>query len=193
MRWLVCISFFACSAFQCSSSKKETTGLLNYNPYFPTAEGNWWEYVNEAPRDKMELWKVQLGSTKLEGSDKVCRFSSFPFFSKEEKQTDIRIKPDGAVYMNDSMKVIPEVSNLVKDYNWSFGLWNAYVAGTNETVKAEIQTFTDCIKINYALGFTWSAEIWLSKNNGIVKWGYFRTNPPTLTFTYYVLNKSFIN
>jgi hypothetical protein len=176
--------------FQCSSSKKETTSASNLNPYFPVKEGNYWEYINEAPREETELWKLEVRSQRSEGSDKVCMFSSFPFFSKEERQTVIRIKEDGGVFMNDSMKVIPEVSNLKKDYQWNFGLWNGYVASMNETVKAENQTFSDCIKINYSLSFTWSAEIWLSKNNGIVKWGYFRTNPPTLTFTYYVLSKS---
>lgn len=177
--------------FQCGSSNKITNKKTSdYNPYFPAAEGNSWEYLNEAPREETELWKVEVRSVKSEGSDKIFTFSSFPFFSKEEKQTEIKIKESGAVYLNDTNKVIPEVSNLKKDYTWNFGMWTGYVTGTNETVKAENQTFTDCIHINYALSITFSAEIWLSKDNGIVKWGYFRTNPPSLTFTYYVLNKS---
>jgi hypothetical protein len=179
--------------FQCSSSKKDTTGKSDYNPYFPAAEENYWEYINEAPRKETELWKVEVKSMKSEGNGRIYTFSSFPFFSKEEKQAVLTIKENGAVYMNDTNRVVPEVSNLKKDYTWNFGLWNGYVAATNETVKAENQTYTACIHINYAISITWSAEIWLSKNNGIVKWGFFRTNPPSLTFTYYVLKKSIIN
>ncbi len=190
LKWIVCILAFSGFVIQCGSSKKDGTNKLSdYNPYFPAAEGNYWKYINEAPREETELWKDEVRSMKSEGSDRIYVFSSFPFFSKEEKQTEIRIKESGSVNLNDTNKIIPEVSNLKKDYTWSFGMWNGYVISTSETVKAENQTFTDCIHINYALSITFSAEIWLSKDNGIVKWGYFRTNPPSLTFTYYVLNK----
>jgi hypothetical protein len=191
--------FLAVSVFQCSSSNKVSNKKsAEYNPYFPATEGNFWEYINEAPREETELWKVEVRGQKSEGNDKIYAFSSFPFFSKTEEEKPIRMKEDGSVYMSTyadvinwtEWKILPEISNLKKDYTWNFGIWNGYVASTSETVKAENQTFTDCIKINYAASITFSAEIWLAKNTGIVKWGYFRTNPPTLTFTYYVLNKS---
>ena len=185
--WIGFVFLFV-SVFQCSSSNKVSNKKsAEHNPYFPAMEGNYWEYINGAPREETELWKVEVANMKSVGNDKIYMFSSFPFFSKEEKQTSIRIKDDGSVYINDTNKVIPEVANLKKDYTWNFGIWNGYVVGTKETVKAENQTFTDCIKINYAASITFSAELWLAKNTGIVKWGYFRTNPPTLTFTYYVL------
>jgi hypothetical protein len=193
LKWAVWILFFCGYTFQCSSSKKEITVNSNYNPYFPSSVGNYWEYINQAPREETELWKVEIREQKSEAGNKVYTFSSFPFFYKEQKQTNVRIKEDGSVYLSDTNKIIPETANLKKDYTWNFGIWNGYIAGTNETVKAENQTFTDCIKINYAASITFSAEIWLAKNTGIVKWGFFRTNPPTLTFTYYVLKKSTIN
>lgn len=193
---MLLLGFALLSGFviQCGSSNKVTSKkTADYNPYFPAAEGNSWEYINEAPRKETELWKVEVRGVRSDGSDKIFVFSSFPFFSKEEMQTEITMKENSAAYYNDTNKVIPEVSNLKKEYTWNFGMWTGYVMGTNETVKAENQTFTDCIHINYALSITFSAEIWLAKDYGIVKWGYFRTNPPSLAFTYYVLNKIQIN
>lgn len=187
------ILFLSGFLFQCNSSKITNKKITDYNPYFPAGAGNYWEYINEAPREETELWKVEIKSVKSEGDVKICEFSSFPFFFKEEKPTTIKIKKDGSVYWNDSNKIIPEITNLKTGYNWTFGIWNGRVTSTNETIKAENQTFNDCIKINYSASITFDAELWLSKNNGIVKWGFFRTNPPTLTFTYYALNKSIIN
>ena len=176
--------------FQCDSSNKVSNKKsADLNPYFPAAAGNYWEYINEAPREETKLWKVEVRSQKSEGTDRIYTFSSFPYFFKEEKPTNIRIKEDGSVYWNDSNKIIPEIANLKNGYTWNFGIWNGNVASTKETVKAENETFTNCIRINFAASITFTAELWLSKNNGIVKWGFFRTNPPTLTFTYYVLNK----
>ncbi|MGH2575104.1 MAG: hypothetical protein ACRDFC_05315, partial [Ignavibacteria bacterium] len=114
-----------------------------------------------------------------------------------EAETLLRIKESGEVYLIESgdksdtteKLMIPSTSKLKKDYNWMFGGWSGIVAGTEESIKTEENVYRNCIKLNYAISFTFTAELWLAKNIGVVKWGYHRTNPPSLPLTYYVLNK----
>jgi hypothetical protein len=183
-------------ALNCNSSetkqkvgtKEDLSGSANYNPYFPADQGYKWEYINEAPREETEKYIIEITGTSMDGKDVLADFSSFPFFSKKEEKTVLRIKENGAVYFGNEM-MLPENSKLVKDFNWKFGEWTGYVAGTNDTVKAENETFTDCVLISYSISITFAADIWLARDKGIVKWGYNRTNPPTFKPLYYVLNK----
>jgi hypothetical protein len=184
--------------FGCNSSsfKKESgkDKIKSYNDYFPVNEGNKWEYVNEGPRDETELFKVQINNLKYDENDQIIELSSFPFFSRQEEKTTLRIKPNGEVYLVNKQTqkdelFIPETGNFKKEFQWQFGQWSGLIGGTNETVKAENETFNNCIFLNFSIFYTFSAEIWVAKDKGIVKWGYNRTNPPTLKPQYYVLNK----
>ncbi len=177
-----------------SSYKQEIVKDTVYNPYFPANKGNSWEYINEAPRDETELYKVEISSVKYDGKDQIVELSSFPFFSKNEEKTSLRIKPNGEVFLineksNKEELFIPEPSKMKKEFQWQFGEWAGFIGGTNETIKAENESFTDCIFLNFSIYYTFAAEVWIAKNKGIVKWGYNRTNPPTLKPQYYVLNK----
>jgi hypothetical protein len=161
------------------------------NPYFPLSTGNEWEYVNEEPGEELKTYKTGI-STKWENSIEIFELSSFPFFSREEKTARFVIK-DGAVYLTDTASnnrlLIPRPADLSKGHVWEFGEWRATIASTKESVKTEYGTFENCIYLNYSIYFTFSAELWLAQNAGIVKWGYNRTNPPTLKPEYYVLSK----
>ncbi len=184
--------------FGCNSSsfKKENSKdkVKSYNDYFPVNEGNKWEYINEGPRDETELFKVQINNLKYDGNDQIIELNSFPFFSKQEEKSTLKIKPNGEVYLVNKQTqkdelFIPETGNFKKEFQWQFGQWSGLIGGTNETVKAENETFNNCIFLNFSIFYTFSAEIWIAKDKGIVKWGYNRTNPPTLKPQYYVLNK----
>jgi hypothetical protein len=173
--------------FNCNSADK-TRIIEKPNPYFPASQGDKWEYINEAPREETEIFKVEVLSTSRDGNDIIAELSSFPFFSRKEEKSTLRIKDDGSVYYNNDT-VLPENSKLKKDYSWKFGEWTGYVGSTNETVKAENETYTNCILISYSISITFAADIWLARDTGIVKWGYNRTNPPTFKPLFYVLNK----
>lgn len=165
-----------------------------FNAYFPADKGNKWEYINEGPREETELFKVEITDLKYDGSDQIVELSSFPFFTRNQEKTTLRIKPNGEVYLinkqsNNDELFVPETSNFEKGYQWQFGQWSGLIGGTKETIKTETETFTDCIFLNFSISFTFSAEVWVAKDKGIVKWGYNRTNPPTPKPQYYVLNK----
>jgi len=186
--------------FGCNSSSfkkagdKDSIPVKSFNDYFPVNEGNKWEYINEGPRDETELFKVQINNLKYDGNDQIIELNSFPFFSKQEEKSTLKIKPNGEVYLVNKQTqkdelFIPETGNFKKEFQWQFGQWSGLIGGTNETIKAENETFKDCIFLNFFISFTFSAEIWVAKDKGIVKWGYNRTNPPTFKPQYYVLNK----
>ena len=185
------------SNFGCNSSNKEikdpsVTG--KNSGYFPLQAGNKWEYINEAPREETELYSVEVKDIKSEGKDMTAELSSFPFFSKAQEITKLRVKPDGEIFVfnnktNKDELFMPSPSSLNKGYTWQFGEWKGIVGSTNDTVKTEYGAFDNCIFLNFSIFYTFSAEIWVAKDKGIVKWGYNRTNPPTLKPQYYVLNK----
>ena len=172
-------------------SKKESADRKT-NPYFPVTEGSKWEFASEAPGEETVIHKVEISLIKNAGDDKIAGFSAFPFFGKDSSAS-LRVKPDGTVYLTDMNQkenmLIPGPDNLKKDYVWEFENWRGVVASANETVKTKYGTFENCIYLSYSIYFTFSAELWLAKDAGIVKWGYNRTNPPTLKPEYYVLTK----
>lgn len=184
------------SNLACNSSDKNVKdpSVKESNDYFPIQTGNKWEYINEAPREETELYSVEVKSVKPDGKDIVAELSSFPFFSKAQEITTVRIKPDGEIFVlnNSTGKnelFMPSPSSFSKGYSWQFGEWKGFIGSTDDSVKTEYGTFDNCIFLNYSIYFTFSAEIWIAKGKGIVKWGYNRTNPPTLKPQYYVLNK----
>lgn len=195
--------FIALIFFTCNSSsdikkdigKKDdnkTKPAVTYNPYFPVAEGNLWEYINEAPREESIIFKVQMLSVSEDGSDRIIDLSSFPFFSGTNDTAKLRIKSNGEVYVlkgtNEEL-CIPSADNLKNGFTWNYGQWRGSVNFLNDTIKTENGTYTNCILLDYSISITFSAEIWLAKNKGIIKWGYNRTNPPTLKPIYYVLKE----
>ncbi len=191
----ILIGFALYSCNSSSDTKKDTGKTINANPYFPVAEGNKWEYINEAPRDESVIFKVEMQSIKESGDSKIAELSSFPFFSGTNDKASLSINKNGEVKLvsgnssgTDSV-FIPSNDNLKTGYNWQIGNWNGFVASLSDTIKTENGTYTNCLFLNFNISFTFSAEIWLAKDIGIVKWGFNRTNPPTLRPQYYVLNK----
>jgi hypothetical protein len=185
---------YSCNSSSSKKEAKEKSNAENFNLYFPAAEGNKWEYVNEAPREETELFKVEITGMKYDGKDQILEFNSFPFFSKNEEKTSLRIKPGGEVYLINTSSgkeelFMPEPSKFKKGYNWQFGMWAGAIASTDDTVKAETGTYYNCVLLNFSIYYTFAAEVWVAKDEGIVKWGYFRTNPPVLNPNFYVLNK----
>jgi len=185
------------SNFSCNSSDKELKDpsvTKESNDYFPLRTGNKWEYINEAPREETELYSVEVNDVKSDGKDIVAELSSFPFFSKSQEITKLRVKPDGEIFVfnnktNKDELFMPSPSSFSKGYSWQFGEWKGFVGSTKDSVRAENETFNNCVFLNFSIYFTFSAEVWIAKDKGIVKWGYNRTNPPTLKPQYYVLNK----
>jgi len=201
----VIVSFYilitaAFLSFGCNSTTYKKENIIDtlpepvFNPYFPADEGSKWEYINEAPREETELFKVEITNLKYDGNEQVIELNSFPFFSRNEEKSTLRIKPNGEIYFVNKQSLkeelfIPDTSNLKNQFQWQFGQWSGLIGGTKETIKTENGTFTDCIFLNFSISFTFSAEVWVAKDKGIVKWGYNRTNPPTFKPQYYVLNK----
>jgi hypothetical protein len=184
--------FFDCNSSKENKQKKENPQNFGNNVYFPVASGLTWEYVNEAPRTETELFTAKISGVTKEGANAIAEYLEFPYFSKQKTKATIKVAENGDVFLVDSTTnyklLMPEASKLKKGYEWKFGDWSARVGDTGMKVKTESEDFDDCVYLNYALGgFTFSAELWVAKDRGIVKWGYHRTNPPSPTITYYVL------
>ena len=185
---------FGCNSSENKKEVKDPSAVKGFNDYFPVQTGNKWEYINEAPREETEIYKVEVKNVKYEGKDLIAELNSFPFFSRTEEETTLRIMPDGEIYVYSSKSnkeelFMPSPSKFSKSYSWEYGEWKGFIGSTNDSIKAENETFENCIFLNYSIFYTFSAEIWVAKDKGIVKWGYNRTNPPTLKPQYYVLNK----
>jgi hypothetical protein len=193
---IIAVVLFNCNSSsdlkKLSDKKKDSNknSVTAYNPYFPISEGNSWEYINQGPRDKSEIFTVRMVSVSEDGMDKIVELNSFPFFSKKEESTRLRIKEDGSVYLLNGTRedlCIPSANNFKNGYTWNFAEWNCSVTVWNDTVQTENGNYSNCIFLNYSISITFSAELWLAKDVGIVKWTYIRTNPPTLNPVYYVL------
>jgi len=158
----------------------------------PLKENEVIEYINEAPRTETDLADVKVLSIQ-EGKDDFTyvNLSSNPFFDMRDKQLFLKVDTkSGKIFSDAGGKedlLIPEKKNLKKDFSWNYGEWNAVIDSETETVVTEKNTYTNCLKIYYNLSVTMVAEVWIKPKIGIVKFGAYRTNPPSLTRTYYVL------
>lgn len=201
---VIILILFSLQIFSCNSSEnakdkkninnigKSTGKAFTNNSYFPVAENMSWEYINEAPRVETELFNVNITSLKNDNGSILTEFDAFPFFSKTNEKTTIRISKTGEVYVKDANGnenlFLPEESKLTKGSTWMFGDWSAYVTDSLETVKTEKGTYYNCLHIGYGRGgITFTSQLWFAKDAGIVKWTNYRTNPPARVFTYYVL------
>ncbi len=187
---------FQCTSTESTISKKERRDSIkssvSSNLYFPVNENSRWQYISEAPRDETELFNVNVTSVKDDGADKIVTFDAFPFFYKKNEPATLRLKQNGEVWViTDNSKenlLLPEPSKYTPDYTWQFGEWNGYIVSTTDTVITEKGTFENCVSAGFAAGgITLSANLWLAKGTGIVKWGANRTNPPVVHRLYYVL------
>jgi hypothetical protein len=186
--------FFSCNSSKVDQQKKgpdSKSGTFKGNSYFPVSASSKWQYINEAPREESVLFDVNVESVKPSEEDIIAGFSSFPFFSGQSEKTTLTLKSNGQIYSinkDGKEELFLEPENKLKQGNtWDYGQWKAIVGNTSEKIVTENGTFENCININYSIYFTFSAELWLAKDIGIVKWGYNRTNPPTLKPNYYVL------
>ncbi len=197
---------FAMTLFQCNSSdiKKDSEGKKtenktgsNFNRYFPISEGNYWTYINEAPRDESEIYTVRAEDLKKIESGIQAKMSCFPYLTKETTPQTIKIKSSGEIeisnYLGSTGVIIPSADNFKKGYLWNFGIFGGSINSDNERIKTESGTFDDCYFVLMTDGFTFSFEMWFKKDVGIVKWGSNRTNPPTFKPIYYVLKEYKIN
>jgi hypothetical protein len=171
--------------------------VSNKNDYFPVGVGDKWNYVIEEVDSKEKDYDVEIDCIEKVDGDVVVEFSSFPFFWLKEEKTTLKINESGVVFLVDENKnenlFIPKVSDLKKGFNWKMGEWNASVVDTEEIITTRNESFDECIHINFTLSITFNSEIWLAKNTGIVKWGFNRTNPPSLKFSYYILEEFELN
>ncbi|MBS1492633.1 MAG: hypothetical protein JST55_03945 [Bacteroidetes bacterium] len=157
---------------------------------FPLKENSSFNYINEAPRTETELVSVKVNSVRKEGSYTYATLSSNPFFGKKDSEMSLKVdESTGAVYTidNGAENLLIPGKNLIKGYSWLYGDWNAVIGSAIETVKTEKQIFNDCIRIDYRLSITFNTEIWVKPGIGIVKYAAYRTNPPSMSHTYYVL------
>lgn len=197
--FLVAVSsmFFECNSSKDQKTKDNSTNSnqrnLGRNPYFPVATSQVWTYINEGPRDETELISAKISGVTLEGQSATAEYDKFPYFTRQEvTRATIKVMESGDVMLADSTStqklLLPGPSNLTKGYEWKFGEWRAVVGDTGVTVKTDSEEIKDCIYVNYSLGgITFSVELWLAKDRGIVKWGSNRTNPPQPKILYYVL------
>jgi hypothetical protein len=191
------LHFFGCNSSGDSKDRSTIKGKQNEkaagkNSYFPIAENMNWKYINEAPREETELYNINVVSVKSEGGSLLAEMDAFPFFTKTNEKTNLRISKSGEVFVKDGSgkenMFLPDESKLVKGYVWTFGDWSAYVTDSLETVKTEKGTYEDCLQVGFARGgITFAAQLWFAKDVGIVKWSNYRTNPPVRVITYYVL------
>lgn len=157
---------------------------------FPLKENSSFNYINEAPRTESELVSVKVQSVRKEGGYTYAVLSSNPFFGKKDSEMNLKVdESTGAVYTieNGSEALLIPGKNLIKGYAWQYGEWNAVISSAIETVKTEKQIFNDCLKIDYRLSITFNTEIWVKPGIGIIKYASYRTNPPSMSHTYYVL------
>ncbi|RPI18184.1 MAG: hypothetical protein EHM58_06565 [Ignavibacteriae bacterium] len=186
--------FFSCNS---SSTKEKGSSEIkiesgSHNAYFPVSNVNKWQYINEAPREESVIYDVNVESIRTENKNLIAELSTFPFFTNIQEKTKLTLKENGQIYtINKEGKeelFLESAENLKQSDKWKYGEWDANVGSTKEEVITEKGTFKDCIYISYSQYYTFAAELWLAKDVGIVKWGFNRTNPPTLKPLYYVLN-----
>ncbi|HEY3252235.1 MAG TPA: hypothetical protein VGK25_14085 [Ignavibacteria bacterium] len=191
VRFILYISLLFISQFsviQCnSSSKKLDENPLTANPYFPVKHNSYWKYINEPPREESIIIEVKC---KELGQAGKFELDKFPFFGSNDGKGEIEIDSKGNVFVNSggSSLLLPEEKKFIDGYSWKYGSLNAYLTATTKQVNTEAGSF-DCIYAMFTDGFTFSYEMWLAKNVGIVKWGANRTNPPTLKPLYYILKE----
>jgi hypothetical protein len=158
---------------------------------FPLKENSSFNYINEAPRNETELIQIKVLSYKKENDYDYGKLSSNPYFGKKDEAISLKVNNEtGEIFTDDGGKenlLIPEAKNLIKGYSWKYGEWNATVSSAIETVKTESQIFKDCIRIDYRLSITFNTELWIKPGIGIIKFAAYRTNPPSMSHTYYVL------
>lgn len=194
------IPLFVFTSFECSTIDKKSddkhlndSNVFFQNEFLPVSVGNQWHYSIEKPGEEKDDYDVKITSQEKAGKEIKVVFDTFPFFWLKEEKTTLIVKDSGDVYIIDENKneslLIPRESDIRDGFNWKMGEWNASIISTNEKVKTMNVEYEDCVHINYTISISFNSEIWLSKNTGIVKWGFNRTNPPSLNFTYYLLDK----
>ncbi|MBL7127607.1 MAG: hypothetical protein ISS16_01325 [Ignavibacteria bacterium] len=194
------LPLFVFTSFECSTiDKKSDDKQLNdstaffQNEFFPVSVGNHWRYSIEKPGEEKDNYDVEITDQEKTFDEIKVVFNSFPFFWLKEEKTTLIVKESGDVYIIDENKneslLIPRDSDIREGFNWKMGEWNASIINTHEKIKTMNVVYEDCIHINYTISISFNSELWLSKNTGIVKWGFNRTNPPSLNFTYYLLDK----
>jgi hypothetical protein len=192
IRLLALVLIFVISlSFSCNSSKSnKDSPQIKSNSYFPVTQGYSWIYSNSLTGENPSTSNVYVKSVVNAGPDKLAQLSLFPFFSDFVTSTKLKIKKTGAIYVvgEDSTEnlFLPVNSDMQVGSKWQFAQWSAYI-GKADTITTKLGTYTNCLLITYSIAFTFVSEIWLAKDVGIVKWGYNRINPPSLSPSYNVL------
>ena len=194
------LPLFVFTSLDCSTIDKRSddkqlndSNVFFHNEFFPVSVGNQWHYSIENPGKEKDKYDVEITDQENVGDEIKVVFNSFPFFWLKEEKTTLIGKESGDVYIIDENKnenlLIPRDSDIREGFTWEMGEWNASIISTHEKVKTMNVDYEDCVHINYTISISFNSELWLSKNTGIVKWGFNRTNPPSLNFTYYLLDK----
>ena len=194
------LPLFVFTSLDCSTTDKKSddkqlndSNVFFHNEFFPVSVGNQWHFSIENPGEEKDKYDVEITDQEKAGDEDKVEFNSFPFFWLKEEKTTLIVKESGDVYFIDENKnenlLIPRDSDIREGFTWKMGEWNASIISTHEKVKTMNVDYEDCVQINYTISISFNSELWLSKNTGIVKWGFNRTNPPSLNFTYYLLDK----
>lgn len=193
--YLLAFVLINAAAFRCNSSTPKTNEYAN--SYFPIAKGNYWKYVNEAPRDETILYEVKVTDSQITDNFTKITVSSFPYLTKESKTQTLQQKSAGEIeavdYMGSTGIFVPAAGNFRKGFSWNFGTFQGMVNDEKINITTEAGAFSGCCYILITDGFTFSFEMWYKKDVGIVRWGANRTNPPTIKPEYFVLKEFNIN
>jgi hypothetical protein len=156
----------------------------------PLQDNTSFNYINASPRDETVTKIVKVSGVKKENGFTYAKLSGNPFFGKDDAALNIKVnEKTGEVFTIENGKdemLLPEGKDLRKGYSWEYNGYNAVVSAMGEKVAAEKQTFEDCIRVDYRLSITFNSEVWLKPGVGIVKFAAYRTNPPSMSQTYYV-------
>ncbi len=173
---ITAITIYSCNTSDISISSKSLIPLL---------ENRKWEYKYEKSDSSLivEITKIVKEPGKI-----TAVFNSFPYFG--DFGVSVSEKTDGSFVLNEQdFMFIPPTENINTGYKWESAEWKGTIVNDNENVYVSNKTFKDCIHIRYSLSITFSAEMWVKKGEGIVKWSFIRTNPPSPEFGYFLLNE----
>lgn len=156
----------------------------------PLQDNTSFNYINASPRNETVIKNIKVSGVKKENGFTYAKLSSNPFFGKDDIELNLKVnEKTGEIFSIENGKdemLLPEGKDLRKGYSWEYNGYNAVVTSTGEKVAAEKQIFDDCIRVDYRLSITFNSEIWLKPGVGIVKFAAYRTNPPSMSQTYYV-------
>lgn len=149
----------------------------------PIVKNKEWNYKYEKSDSSISVRITNVNNTS---SGTKGQFEAFPFFGDFGKE--VIEKNDNSYFLEaQSFMFIPPGDKVKSDYKWESGEWKCTIVSDKQDVNISGKVYKDCVHIRYSLSITFSAEMWLKRGVGIVKWSFIRTNPPSPEFGYFLL------